>query len=332
MALGSIENVALGLLLVPATYMLVCYAYVAAWHKRAWLFRTLIHENGRLTLSGSLLYFDHFIACVPMITMFSLATAGGAALGRHGTGLPRGAADASRFAGLLLGACFVFVAIAFVLSVRTAGWKRTIDYGLQRIERDGVQSMGGNWNQLQLSNVPIALGAIGAGMGLDFVGTGGGLVATSAISVPGLVLASLAIVGSLVLTGATWPGLAAFRNPRWLAHSMREIATYPLTGIPVAFAGVLLVDRHLSGTATVGFSFAPLALGLLGIAGVATFVELALMRGASVRSMAQHPAFAPNGLSIAYLLCAHVFEHFLDFVLIGPLTGGLYALARAIAA
>jgi hypothetical protein len=34
-------------------------------------------------------------------------------------------------------------------------------YSFQRIEGDGILSKGGNWNMLQLSNIPIALGTIG---------------------------------------------------------------------------------------------------------------------------------------------------------------------------
>ena len=59
--------------------------------------------------------------------------------------------------------------------------------------------------------------------------------------------------------------------------------------------------------------------------------EFILLRNVNVLAIAQRPSFAAGGLSILYLLCSHVFEHFLDFVLIGPLTGGIYALVRLLA-
>ena len=49
-------------------------------------------------------------------------------------------------------------------------------------------------------------------------------------------------------------------------------------------------------------------------------------RRADVLGMAQRPAFAPHGLSVPYLIAAHVFEHLLDFLLLALLAGGLYAL------
>jgi hypothetical protein len=109
------------------------------------------------------------------------------------------------------------------------------------------------------------------------------------------------------------------------------MATYPLTGIPIALAGVLLVEYYLSGLQVWSIALHKSTWLLLGMSLLIVIVELSLLKNVKVLAMAQKPAFAAHGLSVPYLLSSHVFEHFLDFVLIGPLTGGIYALVRLLA-
>ena len=317
------------LLSLPLLYAAVAYAYLAYWHGGPWLFNTLVHENGRLTLLGSLFYFDHFLGCLPMILLFALCAATGFAFAAR---LPA-PASARRAGGLAVNLLLpipLFIFITFLASTRIAGFPRTVEYALQWIERDGVLSPGGGWNQLQVSNIPIALGTISAGL----------VLASSWPATPGersrvglwagLAGLALALALDLGLTALWWPGWEAFENPRWVAHSIREIATYPLTGIPIALAAIFCVHARLAsgqdsrGSLRIRFpaiSVILLAIGLAIVTG-----QLLYLRTANVLAMAQKPAFAPDGLSVAYLLASHVFEHFLDFVIIGPLSAGIYAV------
>jgi hypothetical protein len=315
-------RVLLGVLVgVPGLYFLVSYCYLAIWHGKLWLWDTLVHENGRLTLGGSLFYFDHFLGCSPMAAMFALCVAGGCALGSAGSAVTQ-PQRARRIAVVLLIGAAVFFVAAFVASVHVAGWERTQDYLYQRIERDGVTSKGGNWNQLQLSNVPVALGILSVCVALI---TGRG----PARRAGGLLSISLAAASSAALTVWSWNGWEAFLNPRWLAHSIREVATYPLTGVPLAMAGVVAIEYVVSGarrwTVRVG---TPSAV-LLGVALAMVSAQFILLEQTDVLAIAQQPSFAPQGLSLGYLLASHVFEHFLDFAFLGILAGGVYALLRA---
>src|SRR5438445_6260213 len=125
------------LLGLPAAYLSISYFYLAHWHRSVWLGNRVVHENGRLTLLGSLFYFDHFLACVPMVLLFALCTAGGLSLAGRAPPL----LDPSRarlVAALCLAGSLALVAAAFVGSLVTVGRRRTLDYLLQRIERDGV--------------------------------------------------------------------------------------------------------------------------------------------------------------------------------------------------
>ncbi len=308
------------LVAVPCLYVALSYAYLANWHGTWWLWDTVVHENGRLTLAGSMYYFDHFLGCAPMATVFALILAGGCALAGGGGPLPA-PERARRFGSALLLAAAVFFVVGFLASVHFAGWERTFDYLWQRIERDGVLSKGGNWNQLQLSNAPIALGMLGIALTL---GPGRPGSRPAALAVLGLATAI-----SAALTASVWPGWEAFRNPRWLAHSLRELATYPLTGVPLATAAIVLAEYWLSGAARWRIRPRAPAAALLGVAGALAALELAMLGGTDVLALAQRPSFAPQGLPVAYLLASHVFEHFLDFAFFAILASGVYALLRA---
>ena len=313
------------LLSLPLTYFLISYIFVAVWHRKPLLWNIVIHENGRLNLARSLFYFDHSLACVPMVALFALSAVGGIAL--SGPTLIQTDRAAPAAGALLVGsAALVFVAL--VASVRTVGWQRTADYALQRIERDGVLSRGGGWNQLQLSNIPIALGTVGAGSVLGVSQAVPNGAAGWNLSAGGVACLALAASLAVGISAFNWCGWRAFSNPRWLAHGVREMATHPLTGIPIALASVVLVESYLSGVDAWTFVLHPMALFLLGAAVSLAVVQPLLLRDVEVLALAQKPPFARNGLPVSYLLCAHVFEHFLDFVLIGPLTGGIYALTR----
>lgn len=315
------------LLAFPVTYFVISYTYLAWWHKEVFLWDTVIHENGRLTLAGSLFYFDHFVACVPMITVFALCTAGGVAL--SGQIAPGANGSRARFSAVvLLSGAGLLVLGAFIASVYMVGWERTIDYALQRIERDGVTSKGGNWNQLQLSNIPIALGIIGLGSTFVMFKMGYNEKRDARLNAAGRICISVAAALMVGISACNFNGWEYFLNPRWMAHSIRELATHPVTGVPIALTSILLVERYISGLEIWVIKPRRLSLILIGIAIVIVAAQLLFLKNVDVLAIAQKPAFAADTLSIPYLLCSHVFEHFLDFVLIAILTGGIYAALR----
>ena len=324
-------TVAAMLFAVPVVYFIASYYYLARWHRKCWLFNTAVHENGRLTLLGSLFYFDHFVSHIPMIATFALCAAGGIALTAR---VPFDAATALRaghLARLLMGAAFALAAVSFIGSIAFAGWQRTIDYCLQRIERDGVMSSGGLWNQLQLSNVPIALGTVGAGIAIQCALVESSHANDVSLLIGGILLIAAAVAIMVSMSLMTWQSWAALRNPRWLAHSMREVATFPLTGVPIALGAVGLVQNALGGSATWSVRFGALSLILIGLGVLIVAIEFVLIRGVDILAIAQKPLFAGERMTLPYLLASHVFEHALDFIFIGLFAGGAYALAYRLA-
>ncbi len=96
-------------------------------------------------------------------------------------------------------------------------------------------------------------------------------------------------------------------------------------------ASLLIVEFYLTGLNSCVIEIGLLSVILVGTGIVVTLGQLILLKGADVLSIAQKPSFAGDRLSVAYLLWAHVFEHFLDFVFIGLMTGGTYAVVRFMA-
>ena len=125
--------------------------------------------------------------------------------------------------------------------------------------------------------------------------------------------------------------LESFLKPRWLAHNVREFATFPLTAFPWCFALLYYLEskiyqgddrynrfRHQKGLLSVGLLFIVICLFF------GWHVVRVLSEG--IGSMAQKPSFAQDGgLSILYLLSFHYFEHALDYVFILLLAFFIYS-------
>src|ERR1017187_5052701 len=189
-------TVAAMLFAVPVVYFIASYYYLARWHRKCWLFNIVVHENGRLTLLGSLFYFDHFVSHIPMIATFALCAAGGIAL---------------------------------------------------------------------TARVPFALGTVGAGIAIQCALVDSSHANDVSLLIGGILLIAAAVAIMVSMSLMTWQSWAALRNPRWLAHSMREVATFPLTGVPIALGAVGLVQNALGESATWSVRFGALSLILIGL-------------------------------------------------------------------
>jgi hypothetical protein len=264
-----------------------------------------------------------------MASFLAIVTAGALCLGATGAPKVAGERAGALALALLLGAT-ALVLVGAVGSLRSVGLSATLEYALQRVERDGVSSRGGTWNQLQLSSLPLALGALGLGIGIAPISSTAGQDTVATPVGVGLAFVVLGLGLNLLLSVLVWPGLRAFKNPRWLAHSLREIATFPFTAVPLAIAVGLIVERTVSGSSHLLLTVGPLSIALLGLALCSVLMQWSLLRGVDVLAIAQKPSFASQSLDVHYLLASHVFEHALDIALLALLTGGLYAAGRLV--
>jgi hypothetical protein len=315
---------------LPVCYLLASYIYLAIWHRKGWLFGTITHEDGRHTLWGSLTYWAHFMACFPTALFISLCLVGGTliALNKHVV-----AGEGLSTAGLtLVSAGIVFVLVVAAGSVRQIGVRQTLHYALQKFERDGVSSWGGCWNQFVLSNLVIGLGSVAAGI---LLGSWLNIQSADRQSLEwwrrGLML-GIAVLWFGVLCLVFRTGRRSFTEPRWLAHSVREVATYPLTAVPAGFGAILWAHYHYFPDGIHDITVPLWSVGLFVIAVILLVWQLVALRRVDVMAMSQKPSFAPQGLSVPYLLASHVFEHTADMVFIAVTAPGFYLLGLEVLA
>jgi hypothetical protein len=292
---------------VIATYS-ISYGYLAVFHGEWWLWDTVVHEGGTHTLLWTTLYASHFLGHIPSLTVIAIVFAGFAL--PYGSARPvikRSSALIFSLAGLIL--------VSLIISGSKFGWSETLEFVLQQRQSVGRMEAGGSW-LLHLPNTVLLFALIP--LYLYFVGWFFGRTAYGRVSVRRLALAGvLVIVITILVTGSPIAALVtAFTDPRYLAHAVRELATFPLTFFPIP---LYFLYRQSAASAKRG---GPMSAGnkwiLLGSALVFVPVFVYMMvipLQAGIGELAQSPSFADGGrLSTAYLLTSHYFEHFLDTI------------------
>lgn len=318
-------NVAL-LAAVPVTVYLLSYCYLAVYHEAWFLWFTIVHESGKYTLLENMFYASHFLGHIPIITIMALWQVGWWEVMSAGnsTLMPRGS---SRW--LLWGMAGLLVFSAAV-ALLVFGWDDTSNYLLQNKQSERTAGEGGSWNLHLPSTMALfllmpvwvaavrwlAAGSLGLRRsGLDLVA--GGVVAVAAMTW---------LVNSSVLAAL----LQVWTDPRYLAHSVREIATFPVTYYPWGAALLLAFEQRQSDTEP-QLSAPWLRKVLLGVAVLFAALlayQVVVSLFAGVGDLAQKPSFAKGGkLGVPYLLASHYFEHFLD-TLYFTLVVGLLAAWR----
>ena len=296
-------------LLAPLLVYGLSYAYLAYYHGKLWLLTTIIHEGGKLDLVGTLFYAPHFIGHLPVITVVALFFAGYWLL-LVGDSLQ------VRLKSIVW-ALLVLLIASFMLGWVFFGGREMQDFLLQRRQSESVYGEGGSWN-LHLPStllLPLLIPTFVLGSsrllqrrrrserrGVRHLLLGAGLT---------VLMTVLVNEDSLQTVRFIWD------SPRYLAHSVRELATFPVTYFPLA------VFFLMSRTRTAGAKEEPTesgqspffraALGGLIVFGLGVLYQSWKALGAGIPELAQKPAFArPDGLGIPYLLASHYFEHFLD--------------------
>ena len=298
------------LALLPAAVYLASYACLALYHGRAWLWSTPVHESGRYTLLETTFYASHFLGHVPVLLTVGLLAAGSwrSMSPPSPPPLDRGRLLAAAGLGLLL-------AGSLALAVFHFGLDDTLAFILQRRQRPGDVVAGGSWNLhlpstlLQFALIPVAVFVARSAFARPVVWSRRGL--------------ALMAVAAAVVVGMTWlvnrdPLTAVallWRDPRYLAHSVRELVTFPLTYYPLALAVLLAGEPRGRSTRRAASAADLLIAALAALFAVGFIAQVVVSLGHDIGELAQQPAFAPGGrLGIPYLLASHFFEHVLDSV------------------
>ncbi len=319
------NTIILILFALPVAYLLTSYIYLVTWHKKWWLFPVLTHEDGRHTMWGSISYWPHFLACLPTALFTSLCLAGAVLMETHFNVKP---AHQLLMPGvILLASGFIFTLLVTWGSINQVGLKETIHYALQKFERDNVSSWGGCWNQFVPSNIVIGAGSIAIGLvaGKSILcSNANSTFLQDTLSFKNYWLLLFAIVWFLWLCFVFRTGRRSFTETRWLAHSVREIATYPFTAVPAGLGAIIFSVNYQNFVCNWSLIISPLPVVLFSLAFLFFAWQLIALRNKDVLAISQKPQFAPQGLSVPYLLAAHVFEHVTDIIFIAITTPGFY--------
>ena len=223
-------------LLLPLTAYSLSYAYLAYYHGKPWLLTTIIHEGGKLDLLRTIFYAPHFIGHLPVVTVVALFFSGFWLLlvGRVQV------VSSQRIGWSLL----ALLIVSFIISLTLFSARETQDFLLQRKQSESVYGEGGSWNLYLPSTMllPLLIPAYVTASSRWFEGGGRSdlrgircLLLGAALTVA---ITLLVNDDSMLVVRQVWV------SPRYLAHSVRELATFPVTYFPLALFFLVSCTRR----------------------------------------------------------------------------------------
>lgn len=300
------------LLFIPLLTYFCSYVYLACYHQKAFLFFTVIHEGGTHTLLETIFYASHFLGHVPMLTVISMIFVGTClCLARIREEKPR----FFRISRIGIGIAGLLI-IAIVISLAFFGGDDTLNFLLQRKQGVNIYQEGGSWDLhvpstfsliflipvyvsfcLVIFRIPVSPNR--RGLGILFSGL------------------LIFLIFSLALNrNHLGEFIFLVISPRYLAHSVRELATFPLTFFPLPLYFFLRSYAPKSQESAVPGWNLHILIVICGV----IFLALLILQSIpplqeGIGNLAQQPSFARGGkLGIPYLLASHYFEHLLDTI------------------
>jgi hypothetical protein len=318
-----VRRTALALAMVPVTVMAAMYVWLAVAH-RAWnLLPVIVHESGRYTLLGTLLYFSHFLREIPVDIAMALATA--AAILSLWTPADRDDATRRRLA-MLCGVGAIVIAVVSFAGAAAANGAESARLDLFQFRtRDDEVAAGSHWNYHLLSTLWFLLGALPV---LRLTMAIGGLAARPAARRSRRIAGALAWGYAAALCLVFGISSLAWTSSRYAGHQARELLTHvPVTllltaATLVAFAGPLAFERDpRSASARILEALRRDAARWVGCVLLAAFVAWRALSGDVL-------AEGQSALGLPAMVGGHFFEHTLDYVLT-PLMAVVAALVTA---
>ncbi|HLF17980.1 MAG TPA: hypothetical protein VI749_03685 [Candidatus Omnitrophota bacterium] len=314
------------LLWIPVGTYAISYLYLAIYHQQWFLWNKIVHEGGTYTLLQDMFYASHFWGHIPVHTLLAFLF-----IGTYLCLAPDGQRRARRDkTPLLLALLIGFLWLTLLLSLAWFGKEDTLAFIAQQKQGVTHYEQGGSWNlhlpstMMQFLLIPAFIYAVMSVFKREIAVNQSGLL---------YVFLSLAIFFLLTIflnKSFLQPIQFVWQNPRYLAHSVRELVTFPLTYYPL-----VLYFLFREKTAIKGFSGErKRVLRNLMIVSFLVFCVLFVYQAylplqQGIGELAQKPVFAKGGeLPVLYLLASHYFEHFLDTVYFLLLSLLLYGLAR----
>ena len=303
------------LIVIPLLTYAISYIYLAYYHSTLNLWPVIIHEGGRYTLLETVLYASHFLGHVYVHVTLSFLFVGCFCLFHAPDSLP-----IRTFKTFVMPIVFliIFLLISIVISLHLFGREETFSYLLQKKQSVTVYAQGGSWN-LHLPSTMMLFLLIPAYLYVTLY-----LIRRSiGINLSGFRLIGVACLLFIIITiclnhDLYKPIKVGWTDPRYLAHSVRELATFPLTYFPLALC--LLLKNNFNAqaihTQRVHSTLHWKLLLIVALVFLVLFIYQCLISLKSgISNLAQKPTFAKDGqLGVPYLLASHYFEHVLDTI------------------
>ncbi|UCD83611.1 MAG: hypothetical protein JSU92_09945 [Deltaproteobacteria bacterium] len=315
------------LIIIPVLTYIISYLYLAYYHGKYFIFNTIVHEGGEYTLLQDLFYASHFLGHIPVLTMLAFLFAG-SYLCLTGYNPNRCSRNKIK---LIVGILILFLILSILLSLVIFGYEDTFDFICQKKQGVSIYEEGGSWNLHLPSSIllflliPVYLYIFKKifGRGIELNSRGSFYISLGFIFF--FIFTFLLNKSIIDIIFRIWG------NPRYLAHSVRELLTFPVTYFPVPLyfflRGEGKGDVQRENREKMNFKYFILCLAVVFLLGLCYQSYVSLSEG--IGGLAQKPYFAKGGsLGIPYLLASHYFEHFLDTVYFTILCLLLYSIAE----
>ena len=298
------------LLAIPLAVYILSYIYLAFYHNEIFLFKTIIHEGGTYNFLETLFYATHFVGHIPVHTVLALYFSG---IYLCMNGRPAYRVESSRLLWLSI-SLVLLISAGFLISFLWFGTEDTISFLLQKKQSVTRYEQGGSWNlhlpstMMQFLLIPIyiylAKWLFKSPVKLNFKGVN--IIVASVL----LCIFMTWLVNDSPLSTV----IEIWKEPRYLAHSVRELATFPVTYYPFALYFMLNhKNPHGSQKVTGDWTLQVSIITALFLFTILFAYQSIIPLMVGIGNLAQNPDFAKGGeLSILYLLSSHYFEHFLE--------------------
>jgi len=289
---------------------ILSYFYLAAYHHTLNLFNINVHESGKLNFAEVLFYSSHFLAHIPVHIVITLVFTGSIWL--FSAQIQRVKFSSALILILLL----FFLGMVVIHSVVVFGKIDTLDYVLQKKQGYNIFGEGGSWKLHLVSTISLVffipvyvffflkilnLKILWNKQGFIFIGAGILLIPVFSYICEGNFLSDLKYV---------------FTNNRYLAHSVRELVTFPVTYFPLFF--IIFYDFreiNLKLNFKADKSIQWFILFSLVIFIILFMYQTVLPLKEGISNLSQKPDFMKSyHLPLLYLITSHFFEHFLDTI------------------
>jgi hypothetical protein len=335
--LSSPACLGIGLVAFAASILLTAFVIICVHTGTAWPWTHVVHEDGRRTLVGTILYFEHATRELPLDVILGIAIGGCVFLAFPPVPDDRGTKRAGS-ALLVLKLALTTAIVLAVILIGTAlkgGTALVMDELLQNHTRFGVPlEFGSHWRYHLLERLAMILCSLGfAGLlrlfrdtqdeGNEQIG-----LAIAAGSIGLYIALTIAFSRGYLLFELKQP----FRDPRYLGHQAREVLTHALVTLPIAWGVCLLMLPSLKLAAsarsmprTARRSNAIVATIIAGVLGLllAAYVSLAaLLADATSHGQTTDPVT---------LIFPHFFEHSFTYLVVPMVAALVYETAARFA-